>query len=543
MYLEKGQSAVEYLMTYGWMLLVVAVVSGAVFSVVGNPSIESVSGFSSEDILIQDFGVSSNNELSLEVSDGSGQGVTVIKMIIEDSETGNNIVKEFTGDTEVSTGESRIFELPNVTRSDSNNNLDIEVLYNSEGLSNLSAKGYISGDFSVNEDIFVSGPAVEEASGLTGPVADFSRNITSPLTGDKIEFDASSSSEGDGSIIEYKWDFDDDGDYEYAGENKSVIHSYDTTGSKSVMLNVTDNNGLQDISEMSFDVSAPVTAPSNGGEWSHVEPAGAEGAYDYFFNTSTTPYGTTYGGNSSVQYTEDGYYIMKYQAANDGSNVPVSNGDSPWKGLPFNNQGGSPNVVEVCETLDDQTDGYEIHATTNREWMTAARQIAQNPNNWADNSIGSSGTTGGLYQGNRDLGSNYDRALDFTSDDYIGAKKYGNPASEGGDEVRTHELASGDVVWDMSGDVLMFVDAEEDGTAMSSPDPSTSKIYEVGPYSSQVQGGAGLGTNIGVNDGNALARGGNWGSEERAGIFYARSQGPQYGNDVYGFRCSAIPIS
>lgn len=29
-----GQSAIEYLMTYGWMLLVVAIVGGTIFSVV-----------------------------------------------------------------------------------------------------------------------------------------------------------------------------------------------------------------------------------------------------------------------------------------------------------------------------------------------------------------------------------------------------------------------------------------------------------------------------------------------------------------------------
>ena len=31
----KGQSAIEYLMTYGWMLLVVAVTGAAIFATVG----------------------------------------------------------------------------------------------------------------------------------------------------------------------------------------------------------------------------------------------------------------------------------------------------------------------------------------------------------------------------------------------------------------------------------------------------------------------------------------------------------------------------
>lgn len=43
--MNKAQSAIEYLMTYGWMLLVVAIAGGAVFSLVSNQGIESVSGF------------------------------------------------------------------------------------------------------------------------------------------------------------------------------------------------------------------------------------------------------------------------------------------------------------------------------------------------------------------------------------------------------------------------------------------------------------------------------------------------------------------
>ena len=52
----SGQSAIEYLMTYGWMLLVVAIVGGSVFSVFNQENLETVSGFQGDDVLVDNFG-------------------------------------------------------------------------------------------------------------------------------------------------------------------------------------------------------------------------------------------------------------------------------------------------------------------------------------------------------------------------------------------------------------------------------------------------------------------------------------------------------
>ena len=43
-------------------------------------------------------------------------------------------------------GFERVFELPNVTRGDGSNSLNVEIVYDSGGLSNLSASGTVSGD-------------------------------------------------------------------------------------------------------------------------------------------------------------------------------------------------------------------------------------------------------------------------------------------------------------------------------------------------------------------------------------------------------------
>ena len=74
---RKGQSAIEYLMTYGWMLLVVAIVGGAIFATVQGQCQQATSGFSGTDVRIDDFGVDSDGNLQMQLRNGAADPVTV----------------------------------------------------------------------------------------------------------------------------------------------------------------------------------------------------------------------------------------------------------------------------------------------------------------------------------------------------------------------------------------------------------------------------------------------------------------------------------
>lgn len=82
----EGQSANEYLMTYGWMLLVVSVVGGAVFSVTGSQNVESVSGFNGADLMVEDFGFTSNNELQLMLRNTGSESTSVNSVNITEND-------------------------------------------------------------------------------------------------------------------------------------------------------------------------------------------------------------------------------------------------------------------------------------------------------------------------------------------------------------------------------------------------------------------------------------------------------------------------
>ena len=76
----------------------------------------------------------------------------------------------------------------------------------------------------------------------TSPIASFTSTHTSPSVNQSVTFDASNSTDPDGIITNYIWDFGDD----TTGAGMTTTHSYITDGTYTVTLTVTDNNGLTD---------------------------------------------------------------------------------------------------------------------------------------------------------------------------------------------------------------------------------------------------------------------------------------------------------
>jgi len=74
---------------------------------------------------------------------------------------------------------------------------------------------------------------------LEPPVADISAPSTA-LVGEVVTFDGSGSSDSDGTIVSYSWEFGDTN----TDTGVTVTHAYATTGNYTVNLTVTDNDGL-----------------------------------------------------------------------------------------------------------------------------------------------------------------------------------------------------------------------------------------------------------------------------------------------------------
>ncbi len=85
----------------------------------------------------------------------------------------------------------------------------------------------------------------------TAPVASFSYSPQNPKTGDEITFDGSDSTDSDGTITAWSWEF---GDGSGVVTGKTVSHAFATAGTYTVTLWVTDSSDLTATSSIEITV-------------------------------------------------------------------------------------------------------------------------------------------------------------------------------------------------------------------------------------------------------------------------------------------------
>lgn len=96
----------------------------------------------------------------------------------------------------------------------------------------------------------------------TPPTASFTFTPAAPLSGQAVAFDGGASSDPDGSIVAWSWDF---GDGSSAATTRQTTHTYAAAGAYTVSLTVTDDAGGSGSAWQTVNVSAPAPpAPTPG---------------------------------------------------------------------------------------------------------------------------------------------------------------------------------------------------------------------------------------------------------------------------------------
>ena len=78
------------------------------------------------------------------------------------------------------------------------------------------------------------------------PTADFTFSPSDPNAGEQVTFDASGSSDPDGSLVEYRWDFDGDDIAEKTTSDPTATWTYDSQRGYTIVLTVEDDDGATD---------------------------------------------------------------------------------------------------------------------------------------------------------------------------------------------------------------------------------------------------------------------------------------------------------
>jgi len=159
-----------------------------------------------------------------------------------------------------------------------------------------------SGDKSAQVEI-----EVEEESENQLPNADFSYSPSSPKRGEKVNFNGSLSSDSDGTIVSWQWDFGDG----KTASGERVTHIFNWEGSEnqtfSVVLKVTDNRGGEGVTSKSISIST---------ETENQLPTA-----DFSYSPSSPKKGETVYFNGGLSSDSDGTIVSWQWDFGDGSTV------------------------------------------------------------------------------------------------------------------------------------------------------------------------------------------------------------------------------
>ncbi len=151
------------------------------------------------------------------------------------------------------------------------------------------------------------------------PIASFTESAHTALVGTTINFDASGSSDPDGTIVLYEWDFDGDGTYDEAGPaqpNMYASHVYSSPGTFTVTLRVTDDDGLTDTATDTKTITSVPTGPT-------IESSDSGGAKKDTFDIPEDVYVVGSGYIVDVgPHSHDLYVVEDVATWTDGMAIP-----------------------------------------------------------------------------------------------------------------------------------------------------------------------------------------------------------------------------
>jgi len=167
-----------------------------------------------------------------------------------------------------------------------------------------------------------------EVAANTPPDAALTSSPENPTTEDTVEFDASESTDDDGQVVEYAFDFDEDGEFDVNGESATASYAYDTAGTREVVVRVTDDDGDGSEATETVAVGKSLSAACDVSE-RHPEPgddvtlnaseSDAADSFEYDRGEGDGEYDTGQldSETHTFTYEEEGEYQPRVRAHNE----------------------------------------------------------------------------------------------------------------------------------------------------------------------------------------------------------------------------------
>ncbi len=138
------------------------------------------------------------------------------------------------------------------------------------------------------------------------PTADaYAVTSTDILKNETVEFDATGSSDPNGTVDQYLWDFNGDlvyGDLYDSGTPENPVKAFTTAGNFEVGLKVVDNNGGEDILDTTIPVNVTNNPPTAAGGFEVSPPYYINTYYDLNASASSDPDGTIVAWEWDINY-------------------------------------------------------------------------------------------------------------------------------------------------------------------------------------------------------------------------------------------------
>ena len=153
----------------------------------------------------------------------------------------------------------------------------------------------------------------------TAPTAKFTVSAVSGVAPLTVNFSAILSTDSDGIIVTYEWDFGDGG----SGSGKSASHTYAAAGTPTAVLQITDDNGAQDTAQKTITVSEATGGDTTGG-------AGPTASFTATPLVGASPLTVTFNASASA-YAGHAitYYSWNFGDGVTGTGITTSHTYSP----------------------------------------------------------------------------------------------------------------------------------------------------------------------------------------------------------------------